>query len=136
MAAGWPESKKKRPGPDSVSQLIVPMATVTIHRRNVRQSPQKLRLVTRLINKRPVDWALLQLEVAPKRAAQEVAKAIQSAKAAARQKNLVEDRLMIAQVVANPGPALKRILPGPRGRTYRIKKMTSHLSVTVSDGIK
>lgn len=109
------------------------MPSVTIHRRFVRQSPRKLQLVARLITQKPIAWAMQQLSVLPKRAAKEVLKAVKSAYAAADQRNLPLENLVISRICIGQGPALKRTLPGPRGRAYRIKKMMSHIAVTVSD---
>lgn len=112
------------------------MSTVTIHRRFIRQSPQKLQLVTRIVAQKSILWAMQQLAVLPKRAAKEVLKALKSASAAANQRNFPSDQLVISRITVGQGPALKRTLPGPRGRTYRIKKMMSHLSVTLSDELQ
>lgn len=111
------------------------MSSVTIHRRFIRQSPRKLQLVARLIAQKPIAWATGQLTVLPKRAAKEVLKALKSASAAANQQNLSLENLVISRINVGQGPALKRTMPGPRGRTYRIKKMLSHITITLGDNV-
>jgi large subunit ribosomal protein L22 len=43
------------------------------------------------------------------------------------------DALVVANVVADPGPVLKRFRPRARGRATRILKRTSHITVILAE---
>ena len=45
---------------------------------------------------------------------------------------LVGDDLRLAEVFADEGPTLKRFRPRAMGRATRIRKRTSHLTITLS----
>ncbi len=100
----------------------------------IRISPQKTRLVARNINGLPVEDALNVLKFTPKKAAFEVSKVLHSAVANAEQIPGVDiDSLTVKQVIVNPGPMWKRIMPRAMGRAYRILKRTSHITVVVEE---
>ncbi len=44
----------------------------------------------------------------------------------------VED-LFVRECFADGGPALKRILPAPMGRAFRVRKRSNHLTIIVGD---
>lgn len=69
----------------------------------------------------------------PQRAAQPLAKLLKAGMAAATQKNLANEKLIISELRVDEGTRLKRWLPAPRGRSYRIRKPTSHITLVISD---
>ena len=98
---------------------------------NYRQSPRKVRLVADLIKGKSVSAALAQLQILPKRAAEPLAKLLQSAVANAGSKTeLASWRVQSIRVDA--GATLKRIRPRARGMAHRINKRTSKVAVTLS----
>ena len=44
-----------------------------------------------------------------------------------------ESKLYIAEIYANQGPTMKRIMPRARGRANRINKRTSHIVVVLKE---
>lgn len=104
---------------------------ITVHRRKIRTSPDKLRLVTRQIAKMPVDKASLTLANLNKQACYEVNKLLKSAVDAATGKNLDKETLFIYEIRVDEGAKLKRIVMAARGRTNRIVKRSSHLTITL-----
>jgi large subunit ribosomal protein L22 len=40
--------------------------------------------------------------------------------------------LYIKEAYVNQGPALKRLLPAPMGRAYRVRKRSNHLTIVVA----
>ncbi|MBI2984336.1 MAG: 50S ribosomal protein L22 [Candidatus Kerfeldbacteria bacterium] len=102
--------------------------------RYLRQSPRKVRLVIDLVRGLPVDQAIDQLSMMPKRAAQPVRKLIESAIAnAVHNYHLPRQSLFIKSIVANEGPTLKRYRPRAFGRAATVLKRLSHLSIILAD---
>jgi large subunit ribosomal protein L22 len=102
--------------------------------KNVRMSPQKVRLVLDVVRGRPVGEALTILQFLHKRAAGPVAKAVQSAAANAENNfNLDRDDLVITRTFADEGRTLKRWRPRARGRVNQILKRSSHITVVVAE---
>lgn len=102
--------------------------------RYVRISPRKARLVTRVIQGKPVGEALAMLRFTPKRAARIVEKVVKSAAANAENNHdMNRDELVIASAYVDEGPSLKRIMPRARGRADRYQKRMSHITVVVRE---
>ena len=102
--------------------------------KKVRTSPQKARLVTTMIQGRPVNEALKILRFSSKKAAKFTEKVLKSAIANAVNKGAVdEEQLKVVSAFADAGPVMKRFLPASRGRAMRIIKRTAHISVVVGD---
>lgn len=98
------------------------------------QSPRKVRLVTDAVKGKPVDEALRKLRFLTKRAANPVAKLIESAVANAEENDgKRRDDLKIDEITVDKGPTLKRFRARARGRASRINKRTSHISVTLEE---
>jgi ribosomal protein L22 len=73
------------------------------------------------------------LAFTPRAAAKDWAKLLESAVANAEHNHeLVGEDLMIAAVYADEGPTLKRYRPRAMGRATRIRKRTSHLTITLT----
>ena len=101
--------------------------------RGVQQAPRKVSLVASLVRGRTVADALVILEHTPKRAANPVRKAIESAKAnAVKTHGIKEDGLVIDTIMVSAGPRLKRYRPAAHGRALPFQKKTSHITVVVS----
>ena len=103
--------------------------------RNVRISPQKMRLVVNLVRGMKVNDALVQLQFSPKRGSAPVSKAVRSAVANFRQSEGHEgvniDDLVVKAIWIDEGPTAKRFLPRARGRATKLLKRSSHLTVVV-----
>jgi large subunit ribosomal protein L22 len=102
--------------------------------RMLRVSPRKLNLVASFIRNMPVSEALIQLTFSKKRIAHEVKKCLQSAIANAENNhNLNVDTLYISEATVGKALVMKRMHVRARGRTARIEKFFSHLSITVRE---
>ena len=111
--------------------------TVRSYAKGVDQTPRKVSLVASLVRGRTVADALVILEHVPKRAAQPVIKAIESAKAnATNNHNLDGKTLEITTLSVTAGPRLKRFKPASRGRALPFQKKSSHILVEVAGSEK
>ena len=99
-------------------------------------SPQKARLVTGLISGLGVQDALDTLKFTNKRAASMIEKALKSAIANADEDAADVENLYISQArVDSAGVRIgtKRWIPKDRGKAYPIRKMASHIHITVAE---
>jgi large subunit ribosomal protein L22 len=99
-------------------------------------SPRKARLVTQLIAGRSVQEALDLLKFTRKRAAYMVQKALKSAVANADEGAADVENLYISQAkVDSAGIRIgtKRWIAKDRGRAHEIRKMASHIHITVTE---
>jgi ribosomal protein L22 len=101
--------------------------------RYVRTSARKARLVCEHIRGKDVAEARAILAYTPRSVAKDWAKLLESAVANAEHNHeLVGEELKIASVYADEGPTLKRFRPRAMGRATRIRKRTSHLTITLT----
>lgn len=102
--------------------------------KSVRLSAQKARLVADQIRTKPVDKALNILTFSNKKAGLIIKKVLESAIANA-ENNLGADidELMVAAIMVDVGPKLKRMHARAKGRGARIVKPTCHITIKVSD---
>jgi ribosomal protein L22 len=108
-------------------------ATVHARAKYVRTSARKARLVSDHIRGKSVQEARAILAFAPRAAARDWSKLLESAVANAEHNHeLVGDELKIKDIHADEGPTLKRYRPRAMGRATRIRKRTSHLSITLT----
>jgi ribosomal protein L22 len=99
----------------------------------VRTSARKARLVCDHIRGKDVAQARAILAFTPRAAAKDWAKLLESAVANAEHNHeLVGEDLKVAAVYADEGPTLKRYRPRAMGRATRIRKRTSHLTITLT----
>jgi len=99
-----------------------------------RLSPQKARLVADQIRGLPVERAVEVLSFSNKRAAAVMKKVLDSAIANAEHNEGADiDELKVGTVMVDEGPTYKRFRARARGRSTRILKRSSHITVTVSD---
>ena len=100
----------------------------------LRISPRKVQIVADLIRGKDVGTAMAILMQTPKSASEPMMKLLKSAVANAENNhNMDVEKLYVSQVLATPGPTLKRIMPRAQGRAYRINKRTSHVTLAVAE---
>jgi len=105
--------------------------------RFVRVTPMKARRVGDLVRGLGVDDALATLKFAPQAAAATVYKVVDSAAANAEgTEHLSRADLVVAKVLVDEGPTLKRHRPRAQGRATRIDKRTSHITVVVGPKVE
>jgi ribosomal protein L22 len=101
--------------------------------RYVRSSARKARLVCGHLRGKSVDEARAILRLTPRTVARDWSKLLESAIANAEHNHeLVGDDLRIAEAYADEGPTIKRYRPRAMGRATRIRKRTSHLTLTLT----
>jgi ribosomal protein L22 len=99
----------------------------------VRTSARKARLVCDHIRGKSVDEARAILAYTPRAVAKDWAKLLNSAVANAEHNHeLLGEDLRIEAAYADEGPTLKRFQPRAMGRATRIRKRTSHLTITLT----
>ena len=103
--------------------------------KNLRMSPQKVRLVADLIRKKTVDQSLAQLKFANKRAALPILKLIQSAVANAKHNYDLADQtnLFVKEIKVGGGATLKRWAPKAHGRATPIRKRSCHIDLALGE---
>jgi len=109
----------------------------TSKKRYIPTSPRKMRLVVDLIRGKSVEEALNILHFSPKHASRVVELTLKSAVSNLANKTdtgkVEEKNLIVKKVFVDGGPVLKRILPAPQGRAFRVRKRSNHLTITVSE---
>lgn len=124
-----PAPKRERPAGDDGDNPPL----VRAHAKYVRTSARKARLVCDHIRGKSVAEARAILAHANRDVARDWAKLLESAVANAEHNHeLVGDDLRIHAVTADEGPTLKRFQPRAMGRATKIRKRTSHLSITLT----
>ena len=107
--------------------------TVRAHAKYVRTSARKARLVCDHIRGKDVVEARAILAYTPRAVARDWSKLLESAIANAEHNHeLIGDDLRVFAVTADEGPTLKRFRPRAMGRATRIRKRTSHLTITLT----
>ncbi len=102
--------------------------------RNVRISPQKVRLVLNVIRGKPVGEAEAILRYLPNKAARPIGKLLKSAVANADNNfELDPAELVVSRATADGATMLKRWRPRARGRVNRILKRSSHITLAVRE---
>jgi ribosomal protein L22 len=125
-AEAQPRKRDRRRRPE-------PGILVRAQAKYVRTSARKARLVCDHIRGKDVVEARAILAYTPRGAAKPWLKLLESAIANAEHNHeLVGDDLRIAAVHADEGPTLKRYRPRAMGRATRIRKRTSHLTITLT----
>jgi ribosomal protein L22 len=130
-----PEEATKAPAPTPKAQRPTPTGPVAVRARAryVRTSARKARLVCDHIRGKTVPEARAILDFTPRAAARDWTKVLDSAVANAEANHeLIGDELKITEAYADEGPTLKRYRPRAMGRATRIRKRTSHLTITLT----
>ena len=96
------------------------------------QPPRKVRLVTDLVKGKSVAQALAALKFLPKRAAEPVAKVIQSAAANARVRGENVDELVVQSIIVENAGMLKKYMPRAMGRATLIRRRKSRIKVELA----
>lgn len=119
------KAKRTRDLPDNEAQAVT---------RSIRISPQKLNLVAQLIRGKKAQAALADLTFSRKRIALTVRKTLESAIANAENNhNLDVDALVVSEAFVGKNLVMKRFRPAARGRSSRIVKPFSQLTVIVRE---
>ena len=106
-------------------------------KRYLRMSPRKVRVVVDLIRGKKASEALAILKFCPKAGAIEVERVLRSA--LSNLQNLKErgtvdpENVVVKRAFVDQSVTLKRILPAPMGRAYRLRKRSCHISITVEE---
>jgi large subunit ribosomal protein L22 len=104
--------------------------------RYIGSSPRKMRLVIDLIRGKSVDEAIRILHFSPKHASKVAEKVLRSAVANLQNKDegarLDPADMVVKEVFVDGGMSMKRILPAPMGRAFRIKKRSNHVTIVVA----
>jgi len=113
------------------------MSQAVAKKKNIQSSPVKMRLVLDHIRGKKVPEALATLHFMTNKASLVAEQTLRSAIANFQLKDEnrgidVED-LFISQCYSDGGPMLKRIMPAPMGRAFRVRKRSNHLTIFVSD---
>ena len=102
--------------------------------RNVRVSPRKLNLMAQSIRGKKASTALAELTFSPRRIAQDVKKALQSAIANAENNHQLDvDRLIVTEASVGKAIVMKRFHARARGRGAAVIKPFSHLTIVVRE---
>ena len=102
--------------------------------KNLRTSPQKLNLVAQTIRGKEAEKAINILSFSRRRIAADVKKALQSAVANAENNHGLDvDRLFVKEAYVGKGLVMKRIKARARGRSSRILKPFSHLTIILKE---
>jgi ribosomal protein L22 len=132
------DSKAKAPASDKAKAKEEPSTAPPVVRaqaRYVRSSARKARLVCDHIRGKTVTEARAILAHTPRAVSRDWIKLLESAVANAEHNHeLIGDELRIASVFADEGPTLKRFRPRAMGRATRVRKRTSHLTITLTPG--
>lgn len=105
----------------------------SVHR-TIRVSPQKLNLVAQLIRGKKVNAALADLTFSSKRIAETVKKCLLSAIANAENNHDLDvDNLIVAEAHVGKALVMKRFMARGRGKSSRILKPFSHLTIIVRE---
>lgn len=108
---------------------------VTALTKYVRIAPSKAMDLAKAIQGLPVEQALKVTQFSPRKAAKLIGKTLQSAVANAEHNaNLAAEDLKVKEAVVTPGPVFRRFWARSRGSASPIRKRTSHIKITLSDG--
>jgi large subunit ribosomal protein L22 len=106
-------------------------------KRGIQSSPVKMRIVLDLIRGKRVPEALSILHFTPNHASIVAEKTLRSAVANfqmdTENARVDVDDLFVRECSSDGGAVLKRILPAPMGRAFRVRKRSNHLRIVVGD---
>ena len=99
-------------------------------------SPRKMRLVIDLIRGKAVEEALGILHFTPKHAARTAEQVLRSAISNVQNKEesgrVDTATLYVKEAFVNGGATMKRVLPAPMGRAFRVRKRSNHITIIVA----
>lgn len=98
-------------------------------------SPRKTRLLADLVRGMDVEKALNVLKFSRKESAPKIHKLLLSAISNWQQKNegarIEDSNLYVKEIFVDGGRMLKRLRTAPRGRGYRIRKRSNHITLII-----
>jgi large subunit ribosomal protein L22 len=104
--------------------------------RYIGTSPRKMRLVIDLIRGKSVDEALNILHYSPKHASRVAEKVLRSAVSNLQNKDeagrLEPGEMIVKEAYVDVGMVMKRVLPAPMGRAFRVRKRSNHVTIVVA----
>jgi large subunit ribosomal protein L22 len=104
--------------------------------RYIGTSPRKMRLVIDLIRGKSVPEALNILHFSPKHASRTAEKVLRSAVSNFQNKDeagrVDTEEMYVKECFVDSGASMKRILPAPMGRAYRMLKRSNHITIIVA----
>ena len=104
--------------------------------RYIGTSPRKMRLVIDLIRGKAVEEALSTLHFLPKHAAKTAEQVLRSAISNLQNKEeggrVDTATLYVKEAFVNGGAMMKRVLPAPMGRAFRVRKRSNHITIIVA----
>jgi large subunit ribosomal protein L22 len=107
--------------------------------RNYPTSPRKMRLLADEIRGMGVEKALALLEFHPQHSSTPLYKLLKSAVNNWEQKNsgssAADAGLVVKTIFVDGGRSIKRMLPAPQGRAYRMRKRSNHITIIVDQKI-
>ena len=98
---------------------------------NVPTSPRKMRLVADMIRGMEVNRALHFSTREASRAMEKVLKSAIANWETKTGKKADQETLYVSNIMVDGGMMLKRLLPAPQGRGYRVRKRSNHITVFV-----
>jgi large subunit ribosomal protein L22 len=101
---------------------------------NCPTSPRKMRMVADLIRGQEVYKALNILKFNTKHPAKRLEKLLTSAISNFEQKTGAkpeENSLFVTEVMVDSALMMKRMLPAPQGRAYRLRKRSNHVTLVI-----
>lgn len=108
--------------------------------RYIGTSPRKMRLVIDLIRGKSVPEALSILHYSTKHPAKVAEKVLRSAVSNFQNKDqegrTEVEALFVKTAFVDGGPSMKRILPAPMGRAFRMVKRSNHVTIIVDRRVK
>ena len=102
--------------------------------KGVPSSPRKMRYVVDMIRGMEVNRALGALHFSTREASRAMEKVLKSAIAnweTKTGKKADQETLYVSNIMVDGGMMLKRLLPAPQGRGYRVRKRSNHITVFV-----
>lgn len=99
----------------------------------IHTSPRKLRLVADMVRQMTPKSALDVLKLTPKMAAKDLAKAIETVMANAKQQGLDVEKAVFKKIEINEGTKMRRFRAGTRGRVRPFKRRMAHIKIVLSD---
>lgn len=106
-------------------------------KRYLRISPRKIRLVVDLIRGKNVAEAFGILKYTTKSASKDVERVLRSALSNLENKKdkgkVDPENVIIKRAFVDQSVTLKRILPAPMGRAYRLRKRSAHITILVEE---
>lgn len=101
--------------------------------RYIHTSPRKLRLVSDMVRKMTPAQALNVLRITPKYASADLAKAIETVLANAKQSGLDSAKLTFKKIEIDESIKMRRFHAGTRGRVKPFKRRMAHIKIVLSD---